>query len=156
MVGAGAGLSGREAELASMPYEAYLRSPEWQARRRAALARAGHRCQVCNATAQLQVHHRTYERRGREEPGDLTVLCDGCHGRHHSAARRSRPAPRPEPARVGAPATWTYRSPPLRRGRLARLRQRARGWPWATAGLVVVALALLAAGLFGLLVPGPR
>lgn len=29
------------------------------------------------------MHHRTYERLGRERPADLTVLCESCHQRYH-------------------------------------------------------------------------
>ena len=73
----------RERELAAMPYREYLETPEWQARRKAALKQAGYRCQVCNRSRELHVHHRTYERRGAELPGDLTVLCDECHALYH-------------------------------------------------------------------------
>lgn len=53
--------------------------------RRIALARAKYRCQICNANdRQLDVHHRTYERLGREQIEDLTVLCHDCHDRHHN------------------------------------------------------------------------
>ena len=33
--------------------------------------------------AVLNVHHKTYCRRGREEPGDLIVLCRNCHTGFH-------------------------------------------------------------------------
>jgi hypothetical protein len=69
----------RAEELRAMPYREYLRTPEWQARRAAALHAASHRCQVCNTTGDLDVHHRTYERRGAELDEDLTVLCRPCH-----------------------------------------------------------------------------
>lgn len=65
------------------PYQEYLASEQWAKRRGQALARAGNRCQVCNATDGLQVHHRTYERRGDEDPEDLTVLCAECHKLFH-------------------------------------------------------------------------
>jgi hypothetical protein len=74
--------------LAAMPYADYLLTPEWQERRQAALDRAGRRCQVCNTPRRLHVHHRTYERRGRELPGDLTVLCDRCHALFHGKEPR--------------------------------------------------------------------
>lgn len=61
----------------------YLRSEHWQLTRAAALARAENRCQVCNASSRLDVHHRTYERLGNEHPGDLTVLCRRCHDLFH-------------------------------------------------------------------------
>lgn len=67
-------------------YDAYLRSPEWQARAERALERAGRRCQLCNApqTARpLSVHHRTYERIGHELDEDLFVLCRSCHHKVH-------------------------------------------------------------------------
>ncbi len=64
-------------------YEDYLQTPEWQATRRAALERAGQRCQRCGSGEQLRVHHRTYVRLGAEEPDDLRVLCDQCHEAVH-------------------------------------------------------------------------
>jgi hypothetical protein len=85
-------------------YDAYLRSPAWAARRRVALNAAGHRFQVCNRNQSLDVHHRTYERFGNEDPSDLTVLCRPCHKTFHSTAsvvarprrkKRSAKAPRP-------------------------------------------------------------
>lgn len=66
-----------------MPYEEYLKTAYWAAKRRAAIIRAQGRCQVCNSNTSLQVHHRTYERRGCEHAADLTVLCKRCHERHH-------------------------------------------------------------------------
>jgi 5-methylcytosine-specific restriction endonuclease McrA len=73
----------RVRHLATMPYQDYLRTPEWQERRKAALKRAGYRCMVCNRSRVLHVHHRTYERRGDELARDLIVLCDECHGLYH-------------------------------------------------------------------------
>ncbi len=66
-------------------YSEYLASEEWQTRRKAALQRAGRRCQLCGASegAALHVHHNTYARVGAEQPGDLIVLCSDCHGTFH-------------------------------------------------------------------------
>lgn len=64
-------------------YHAYLASDAWQVKRRAALARAGGRCQLCNSRWSVQVHHRTYDRLGREADGDLIVLCADCHATFH-------------------------------------------------------------------------
>ena len=69
----------RLAELRTMPYRQYLRSWEWQRKRRVALKLAGYQCRMCGETSRLQVHHKTYERRGCEKMNDLVVLCDGCH-----------------------------------------------------------------------------
>jgi 5-methylcytosine-specific restriction endonuclease McrA len=65
--------------LKTMPYQEYLSTPEWRARRDEMLRRAGNRCQVTNRSDSLEVHHRTYDRRGHEVPGDLTVLHRECH-----------------------------------------------------------------------------
>lgn len=49
----------------------------------------GHRCQTCGSTERLQVHHRTYLRRGREMSRDLMVLCEPCHKLFHENSRLS-------------------------------------------------------------------
>ena len=67
----------------SPQYHAYLASPEWRQRREQALWRAGHRCQTCNSSDTLDVHHRTYARFRNEDPEDLTVLCRSCHEKFH-------------------------------------------------------------------------
>lgn len=69
----------------------YLLSVEWEFRRLMALETAGYRCQVCNSFGPiLDVHHRTYERYGHEEPGDLTVLCRTCHDIFHQNRKVAR------------------------------------------------------------------
>ena len=69
--------------MASVDYQRYMKSKEWKAKREWALERAGSRCQLCNSTAQPNVHHRTYKNLGHEKPGDLIVLCADCHERFH-------------------------------------------------------------------------
>jgi hypothetical protein len=70
--------------LAGMPYPDYLLTPEWEARKRIMRAQCGQRCQVCNGPDRLHVHHRTYDRRGMENPSDLIVLCENCHDLFHA------------------------------------------------------------------------
>lgn len=71
---------------AMLPYAEYLQSEYWQDLRNQALDRAGYRCQLCNERKGLQVHHRSYERRGLPgELQDLTVLCGDCHEAVHCA-----------------------------------------------------------------------
>lgn len=77
--------------LASMPYVEYLKTEHWQRVREGALVRAEHRCQLCNTTEFLNVHHRTYENRGAEKDSDVTVLCKPCHERFHDI-RSSQPS----------------------------------------------------------------
>lgn len=75
----------------------YLTSDHWRTVRAEALLYAGYACQVCNSEHRLNVHHRTYERVGREEPADLTVLCEDCHQRFHDKMP-SPPTERPTAA----------------------------------------------------------
>jgi hypothetical protein len=51
-------------------YEAYINSDAWRSSpaRLDALRRDDYRCRGCNAADDLDVHHRTYERLGRERP----------------------------------------------------------------------------------------
>lgn len=77
-------------QLRKMPYAAYLRTNHWRMARMRALNNSGHRCQVCNSSRGLDVHHRTYERRGSEWDGDLLVLCRDCHGTFHRTGKLAK------------------------------------------------------------------
>jgi hypothetical protein len=81
------GLSPRKAA-----YLAYMKSPAWRAFRVAWWARYDtlnpvRRCYCCGITWQdargLELHHRTYERLGREKWEDIVAVCsrrgNGCH-----------------------------------------------------------------------------
>jgi len=68
-------------------YQEYLRTETWKRLRRETLERDGRRCRLCNATGNLQVHHRYYpEDWGTETADALTTVCDRCHDQiaHHS------------------------------------------------------------------------
>jgi hypothetical protein len=81
----------RLAELRAMPYQQYLRTPEWRQTKAAALLRAGNACSLdVTHTEGLEVHHRTYERRGAELVADLAVLCHSCHQLYHQQNGRPR------------------------------------------------------------------
>jgi hypothetical protein len=73
----------RQYDLRTMPYRLYLQTPEWAERAARARDTAGHRCWLCNTDESLEVHHRTYERRGAERDDDLIALCATCHGLFH-------------------------------------------------------------------------
>ena len=82
-------------------YGIYLQSEGWRQRRDEAVAQAKGRCQLCNSSKHLNVHHRTYERLGRERAANLTVLCRACHEHFHGvtggASRRLSAAPEKKP-----------------------------------------------------------
>lgn len=64
-------------------YDLYMHSEAWDRKRAMAIRRAGNRCQICNSSHNLSVHHRTYIRLGKEALADLTVLCQKCHDIFH-------------------------------------------------------------------------
>jgi hypothetical protein len=67
-------------------YNEYIKSSGWMAKAQAAKQRAGQKCQLCGAKrkdVQLDTHHNTYQRLGREKNTDLLVLCEPCHAKHH-------------------------------------------------------------------------
>jgi 5-methylcytosine-specific restriction endonuclease McrA len=73
----------------SLSYSALLRSPRWQAMRRARIAWCGWRCERCDCLAyDLELHHLNYDRLGEERAEDLVLLCPPCH-READAERRS-------------------------------------------------------------------
>jgi 5-methylcytosine-specific restriction endonuclease McrA len=80
----------RSNELANMPYAEYLQSPEWQETRRLVRRRFRDRCAVCNSPDYLQIHHRTYARRGEEDVEDLVALCSDCHSSFHESRKLVR------------------------------------------------------------------
>jgi 5-methylcytosine-specific restriction endonuclease McrA len=60
-------------------YNAYIQSPAWRKKRAARIRRDHYMCQTCGVRGYLTVHHRTYERLGRERMDDLITLCESCH-----------------------------------------------------------------------------
>lgn len=78
----------RKEQLQTMAYPLYLRTPEWNQKRKEALRRAGYRCELCGVRESLDVHHKTYVRRGDEWPEDLVALCGRCHEREDEIRRR--------------------------------------------------------------------
>jgi hypothetical protein len=77
-------LKGTTQAVGGPPYQAHIGSSGWKngAARLGELKASGFRCRTCYASAEeaeLQVHHRTYKRFGREHQGDLTTLCADCH-----------------------------------------------------------------------------
>ncbi len=69
--------------LRSLPYDEYLQTPHWRRKRRKAIRRHGDACQCCGSRIELEVHHKHYRTKGRENFSDLEVLCRDCHiGKH--------------------------------------------------------------------------
>ena len=68
-------------------YQDYLKnSTHWQNVRQRMLLKYNNTCQDCRVRlipSNLQVHHNTYDRVGRELDSDLELLCWVCHGKRH-------------------------------------------------------------------------
>ena len=64
-------------------YQKYLESDEWRDRRNKRIDLDEHKCQICGARHNLEVHHLTYARIFNEDIDDLITLCDKCHRTVH-------------------------------------------------------------------------
>lgn len=60
-------------------YQKYLQTKEWKAFRLFALKNANNKCEFCDSTENLAIHHKHYETLGNEEFEDVEVLCRRCH-----------------------------------------------------------------------------
>lgn len=79
--------TGEGQDLENMPYAEYLETNYWKKFAHNARKRAGYECQQCGEkNTLLDVHHLTYERRGKEWPTDVKVLCRSCHAAIHGMA----------------------------------------------------------------------
>lgn len=71
-------------------YGKYLETPRWSNLRKHILERDGHLC-ICGRIA-TEVHHKTYERTGKEFLSDLVSLCESCHTLIHLLKDREKEA----------------------------------------------------------------
>lgn len=71
-------------------YYEYLESQEWKDKRDELFRIRGRRCERCNSSKNIQVHHLTYERVFNELLNDLEVLCKTCHEIEHGIRKPER------------------------------------------------------------------
>ena len=71
--------------IKGMKYNDFLKTPYWKAIAEKVKHRAKNRCQICNGTENLNVHHRSYVHHGEElyHLEDLICVCKNCHKKHH-------------------------------------------------------------------------
>ena len=74
-----------------MPYKDYLKTPLWRIVSSRVKFRKG-KCDICDATKDLEIHHKTYEHLGIEFlfPEDLACLCHKCHDLEHKLMSRGK------------------------------------------------------------------
>jgi hypothetical protein len=61
-------------------YESHIRSTRWKAMKKAVIKMRGNKCEECGyGSPNLELHHLTYERFGRELWKDVKLVCKQCH-----------------------------------------------------------------------------
>jgi hypothetical protein len=68
-------------------YRAYINSKAWKKRRNKFLKDFGYCCQICGSPYDIEVHHLSYQRLGKEQDRDLQALCRGCHENTHEGSK---------------------------------------------------------------------
>lgn len=73
-------------------YEEYLKSSEWQTKRRRKAKEQNHICEICHKKVLkgFHIHHKTYIRFKKERLSDLMFLCEDCHTKLHSAENKHK------------------------------------------------------------------
>lgn len=74
--------------IRNMDYKDFLDTPYWEGVTLFIKKRAGYKCEKCNNTGILDVHHKTYINHGQEHikaiaRKDLILLCRECHQQEH-------------------------------------------------------------------------
>lgn len=67
-----------------LKYQKYLKSEQWQEKRKAVLQRDNYRCTGCGIVRATEVHHLTYAHKYDEFLFELTSLCSECHRKYHN------------------------------------------------------------------------
>lgn len=60
-------------------YKRHIGSKRWRTTKQRLLLERGACCQRCGRGPPLALHHKTYERFGREWDEDLELVCERCH-----------------------------------------------------------------------------
>ena len=71
-------------------YKEYILSKEWGIKRKLTFKTLGKKCQRCNKTKSLHIHHKTYINFGNEIiETDLAILCKDCHKKYHAKFKKA-------------------------------------------------------------------
>lgn len=70
----------RRINEAAIEYYEATHSEYWYYLKKDVIQERGYECEDCGVTRALELHHKTYERLGEEEMGDVELLCRRCHG----------------------------------------------------------------------------
>lgn len=64
-------------------YQKYIRSNQWKNLRAIYLQKQDRSCSACTRKRKIHLHHKSYDRVGREPDRDLVPLCEICHSEVH-------------------------------------------------------------------------
>lgn len=72
--------------ICKMPYKDFLDTLYWDLVRTLKKEQANYKCELCNGSTKLNVHHKSYDNHGDEyhHLEDLIVLCSDCHAKFHN------------------------------------------------------------------------
>jgi len=68
--------------IAKSEYKEYIETDWWKSLRKKILIRDNYTCQICKCKAE-EVHHLTYQHKGKEYSFELVSLCHNCHLKHY-------------------------------------------------------------------------
>jgi hypothetical protein len=71
-------------------YDKYLESSHWKNFRKKYYEAFGKKCESCGGTDLIHLHHKTYERLGRERFTDMVALCSTHHADVHEYSRSNK------------------------------------------------------------------
>jgi hypothetical protein len=71
-------------ELASYDYNGYLNTDHWKQLSARKKREVNYTCELCLSKQDIDTHHKTYIRVGRELLSDLSIICNPCHYKLHN------------------------------------------------------------------------
>lgn len=77
----------RKFKSKQMDYFAYVKSPQWIARKQAYYATHKKQCQACGSIVNIELHHMQYGFFGHEPDYILIPMCQACHTDFHKQYR---------------------------------------------------------------------
>jgi 5-methylcytosine-specific restriction endonuclease McrA len=92
-------------------YNKRISSPQWKNMKRDVAKMRGNKCERCESQFNLALHHKTYERLGKELLSDLELVCEGCHRKadvQRAAAGRAKSVNALHSAAMNTYATKKY------------------------------------------------
>lgn len=75
-------------------YREYLKGEHWKNVKKSFYKVNARKCVECSSTVNLNLHHLTYDRLGKERLSDLVCLCEDCHHKLHENLKTQKKSPK--------------------------------------------------------------